>query len=435
MRTPRGCCLIACWFACVLAGSAFGQVDCDPTGSDCTTIKYGLGLTPDYRKDEVPPDPFRYPVSYFGPSFGGESYFVSRTFETASNGACGRERGLSPLPGQILLREQTGCVPTSEGPSCSTGTNAGAICHLPTLNETCTAAGAPLSCCTALRKGNCSGFATGSFTNIVECGLGGVCSGSETGGCRVEIPISDGGRSAPTDVSEVRIFTYTYQAIAPNGDRYDLSAATGNGFGNSSFDGAWGVEDCTGPGTPWSCCFGPGQGYCQRTTQCLRSSVTTQGSVRRKPSMGTRYILPANRGGNGTVAGGTYIRWDSVAGLNRASFTDQATAFRIETDDTGVCCGANNPQLNTCTSAVPPATPNYPLLTRRTCGQEGRFVNEDNIVPDFVFAGGKGTAFHTDDDFAVPGTIPGVCTNNRGTSCYNSNANSTCLAAGVNFRN
>ena len=54
---------------------------------------------------------------------------------------------LSPLPGQIHLREQTGCVPTSEGPLCSAGTNLGAVCHLPTVNQTCTGAGAPSACC------------------------------------------------------------------------------------------------------------------------------------------------------------------------------------------------------------------------------------------------------------------------------------------------
>src|SRR5262245_55072123 len=170
------------------AGNALAQVDCS---GGCTTTKYGLGLKDDYRKDEVPPDQFRYPVSYFGPSFGGQSYFTSRTFETASNGSCGRERALSPLPGQIRLNEQNNCTPTSTGPSCSAGTNTGAACHLPTVNETCTAAGQPVACCLGVRTGTCTGFATGGFTNIVECGVGGVCSGTETGGCRVEIPISD----------------------------------------------------------------------------------------------------------------------------------------------------------------------------------------------------------------------------------------------------
>src|SRR4030095_86320 len=121
-----------------------------------------------------------------------------------------------------------------------------------------------------------------------------------------------------------------------------------------------------------------GQGYCQSRTQCFVSSVTTSGSVRRKPTTGTRYVLPANRGGNGTVAGGTYIRWDSVAGLARAAFTNLATAFRIHTGDTVVWRAAHTPPLNTCGSSTGPPVPQYPLLQKRSCGQEGRFVNEDN---------------------------------------------------------
>ncbi len=383
------------------AGSASAQVDCT---AGCTSTKYGLGSSPNFRKDEVPPDPFRYEESYFGPDFGGQSYFANRTnFGSPRVGTCGVERALTPLPGQVILREQTGCVPTSNGPTCSAGTNAGAKCHLPTLNQGCTGAGAPSACCLAAGLGTCTGFQSSSV-NFHECGTGGVCTLSAGTGCRVEIPLSDGGVTATKDTSEVRVFSLTFQAGAPNGQIYNLSAATGNTMGGTSFDG---ISPVTG-------------------SQCTVSGAATQGNVRRRPTTGSRYLVP---GGGGA----TYIRWDSNAGLDAASYTDLATSFRFHTDDSAVCCGPNVPGLNTCSSAVPPFTPEYPLLSQRDCNQAGRFVDEDNVVPDFVFAGGRGTAWHTDRDFVLPGQIPGLCKVNRSVACYEPNMNKHCVAAGRAF--
>jgi cysteine-rich repeat protein len=383
------------------AGKARAQVDC--TGG-CTITKYGFGSSPDYRKDEVPPDQFRYTQDYFGPDFGGSSYFMSRTnFGNTRVGTCGIERGLTPLPGQVRLREQTGCVPTSDGPVCSAGTNAGAKCHLPSVNQGCTGPDQPSDCCVAAGRGDCTGFQNSSV-NIHECGTGGVCTLDAGVGCRVEVVLSDGGITPTADTSEVRVFNLTYQAGAPNGQIYNLSAATGNTLGGTSFDG---VSPATG-------------------STCTVSNDTTQGNVRRRPTTGTRYLQP---GGGGA----TYIRWDSNSGLDAAVYTDLATSFRFHTDDSAVCCGPNIPGLNTCSSAVPPFTPEYPLLTVRDCNQAGRFVNEDNVVPDWIFQAGQGTAFHTDRNFVLPGMIPGLCKVNRDTACYETNMNKHCVAAGRAF--
>jgi len=382
------------------ASNVLAQADC--TGG-CTTTKYGLGTRPDYRKDEVPPDPFRYTDSYFGPDFGGGSYFVTRTNLGVPVGTCGPERGHTPLPGQILLREATGCVPTSDGPICSAGANAGAKCHLPTVNQGCTAAGAPSACCLGAGRGTCTGFQTSS-TNIHECGTAGVCTLDAGVGCRVEIVNSDGGVTPSAQTSEVRVFNLTFQAAASNGQIYNLSAATGNTIGGTSFDG---VSPVTG-------------------STCTLSGAATQGNVRRRPTTGTRYLEPAG-------GGATYVRWDSSAGLDAAVYTDLSTSFRIHTDDSAICCGPNIPGLGTCSVAVPPFTPEYPLLSVRDCNQAGRFPNEDNVVPDFVFSAGQGSAFHTDMNFVVPGQIPGICKNNRSTACYESNVNKHCIANGQAF--
>jgi cysteine-rich repeat protein len=405
MRRITG--LIATTIALAVASSAFAQVDCSVPGG-CATTKYGLGLKPEYRKDEVPPDSFRYDDAYFGADFGGVSYLVTRSNLGVPVGTCGPERNQAPGAGQVLLREQVNCVPTSEGPLCSAGTNAGKTCHLPTLNQGCIAAGNPSACCTGAGRGTCSGFQS-SATNLHECGTGGVCTLDDGTGCRVEIVLSDGGITPPADTSEIRVAAVQPKSPSPvNGQLYTLSAATGNTIGGTSIDGV----DAEG-----------------RT--CTVSSSAGTGNVRRKPSMGTRFLLPPSH--PEFVAGGnrTYIRWDSNAGLEAASYTDLATGFRMHTDDSAVCCGPDIPGLATCSFV--PFQPEYPLLSERNCTQTFRFVNEDNVVPDWVFAGGREAAFHMDKQFVLPGQIPGVCKNNRFTACYATNVNSHCVAAGRAF--
>jgi hypothetical protein len=212
----------------------------------------------------------------------------------------------------------------------------------------------------------------------------------------VEIVSSDGGVTPAATTSEVMIFTLTFNAPASNGDTYSLSAQTGNTIGGASDDS---------------------------------NPLCIDDNVRRRPTTGTRYLLPAGRG----PAGGTYIRWDSSDGIVASERDDFATSFRVHTDDSAVCCAAGNPTLGTCSVVVPPFTPNYPLLTVRNCSQLGRFVNEDNVVPDFLFAGAQGSAFYTDPDFVNPGQIPGTCRINNTVSCYRAGANAACSAAGTPF--
>jgi len=387
MRRING--LLAGIIASLIASSAFAQVDCT---AGCTDTKYGFGTKPEYRKDEVPPDTFRYTNDFFGPDFGGQSFYSSRSDLTGALGSCGPQRNHSPLPGQVILREQTACTPTSFGPSCTAGTNIGADCHLPTLNEGCTGAGAPSACCTGAGTGTCSGFAS-SGANTLECGAGGTCTLGAGTSCRVEIPLSDGGVTPPAETSELLVFTLTSNATAPNGDTFSLSAQSGNALGGTSDDS---------------------------NPLCLDSNV------RRRPSMATRYLLPESRGGDGSA---TYLRWDSAKGLSEADRTDLSTALRLHNDDSALCCAAGTPSLGTCSVVVPPSTPNYPLLTLRNCGIPGRLITDDNIQADWIFAGGRGTAFHTDNDFVLPGQLAGICTINSSTSCYAPGANAACAAS------
>jgi cysteine-rich repeat protein len=216
----------------------------------------------------------------------------------------------------------------------------------------------------------------------------------------VEIPLetSDGGVSPTADTSELKIFTSTFQARNPfSGNLYNLTAQTGNTFGGTSDD-----SNATCPIT----------------------------NIRRKPSMATRYLLPeARRTALGLDPGATYIRWDSAHGLNNdAGCTDATCAranlasnFRFHTDDTRLCCDPNVP--GDCSSLLGQGSAEYPLLTNRTCATSTRpFTNDDNIVGDWIFVAGKGSAFFTDPNFVNPGQIPGRCKVNTFQECYKGTA-------------
>ena len=412
-RTGR---LLTVLLLIVSGRTAHAQIACGAGGALCTTTKYGLGLKPDYRKDEVPEAAFRYDDAYFGPDFGGVSFFVNRADLTGAIGNCGPRRRHSPLPGQIVLRELTSCAPTSEGPSCTAGTNLGRMCQLPTLNQSCTAAGAPLACCLGSGSGTCSGFQN-SAANTLECGAGGVCTMDPGVGCRVEIPLSNAGIYSDPDTqpdpvlgpvettSEALVAALLSNLPLPNGDTASINTLTGFNFGGTSED-----DLTTSDGD----------------LACVASAI------RRKPSTGTRFILPANRGGNGTAAGGTYIRWDSARGIPDAELINYSTSLRLHSDDSGVCCAAGNPSLGTCTvlsGGVP--TPNYPLLTVRDCSFPGRFPHNDNVEPDWIFEGGpRQTArFHTDGDFVLAGQIAGICRVNSSTPCFAPGANALCTGS------
>jgi len=408
MRRITG--LMAWLFVAALSGPAFSQVDCGVGGADCVTVKYGFGFEQNYRRDEFPPDAFRWTdINDFGPTIptcsggptpgakcsadsecgaggtceAGISYFTTRTGLAPNfGGTAGPDRALGPLPGMVFLRERTDCTPTSTGPTCTGGANAGQSCHL----------NAPPA------------------VQPIEC-PDGTCT-DNGGGCRVEIPLesADGGVS-PTDfTSEVKIYATTYQGRNPfTGNLYDLTAQTGNTLG--------GTSDDSNPICP----------------------IT---NIRRKPSMATRYLLPPSHphyDGSNTQ---TYIRWDSAYGITNPTgaggcSTDNeaacdrsnlATNFRVHTDDTRLCCKPNVP--GDCSALLRQNSAEYPLLTSRSCETSTRpFVNDDNIVVDWVFVGGRGTAFYTDTEFINPGSIPGVCKANRFQPCYVGFANSQCASA------
>ena len=331
----------------LLAGTAPAQ-DCSRVGDPCSAQKYGMGTLPDFRRNTIPPDQFSggpatitapFDHDDFGPDFGGVSYGYNRADEANQQApTCGRERGFLPLPGQIILVEQDGCVPTAEGPTCTGGSADGAACTLIGRSD--------------------------------ECPDGGVCD--STGGCLAEIPVTDGGKDDPATVSELYIFNLT-SGFVPGFGTFELSAATPNTWG--------GTSDETDP-------------------VCLAENL------RLTPSMATRFILPAARGGDGSM---TYLRWHAT----------EANRLRIHTDDPAVCC--NSPS-NTVCNLILPGQPEYPLLAEgEACNQPnflgGVFQMDGNLTADWIFEGGVATRFHTDSTFVVPGQTQGVCETTRQIAC------------------
>jgi cysteine-rich repeat protein len=158
--------------------------------------------------------------------------------------------------------------------------------------------------------------------------------------------------------------------------------------------------------------------------------------------MGTRYRLPASRGGDGVK---TYVRWDAGFGLvdppgcdpdnpaapNYCARMNLATTFHTHTDDSAVCCTSNNPSA---CDLVVPGQPNYPLLLSRTCADVGRITGvDDNVTSDWIFTGGKGTRFYTDPNHQLAGQMAGVCTANRLRACFRPEATQLCTAPGVPY--
>jgi hypothetical protein len=344
-------------------------------------------------------DPLKYNHADFGPSLGGISYYYNRALFTGSQ-QCGQEQIFNPLPGQVRLRELTACTPTSEGPKCVGGANAGKSCHL---------------------------GATGTFA-AAEC-PGSTCQDTAGTACRVEIPISDGGKTAPELTSEYWITTLSGFAGV-----FDLTALTGNTMGGTSAE-----RECTGGPTPRKACTtnadcGTG-GTCDA---CLESFK------RRKPSMGWRYVLPAaRRTALGLPAGATYVRWDRGLPGPATGQPDQRidnnTAFRIHQDDAAVCCIGPDP--GTCLGGGPFGAglifSRYPLLWRPACTAEfpvKTMINEDNFVPDWVFEAGRNSRFFTDTDFEVPGQVHGVCRNNRTIGCTRTGNECAVVADTCDFR-
>jgi cysteine-rich repeat protein len=396
MRRITG--LMAGLILLAFTGNGLAQVDC--SGGNCIETPYGLGVRDDYLRDEYPPERFRWLREDFGPDVGGQSYFFSAARPELSAalaaGSCGPEGAVGPLPGMVFLKEQSDCVPTSTGPECVGGANDGKLCHM--------------------NAGDSYGI------SVIEC-PDGTCVENPHGGsgCRVEIPLdtSDGGVTPTNHTSELKIFTSTYQSTVPFTNPpvlYNLTAQTGNTFGGTSAPTAANGQACP---------------------------ITNR---RLKPSMATRYLLPeARRLALGRAPGATYLRWDSAQGLTNPTGCTadgvggplcqralNGTNLRWHTDDTRLCCDPN--VSGQCTTVLRQVSPEYPLLTNRTCLTATRpFVNDENIQNDWIFVGGQATAFYTDPQYTVPGQLVGVCQNNRDQQCFASNASSVCTGAGAPF--
>jgi hypothetical protein len=190
--------------------------------------------------------------------------------------------------------------------------------------------------------------------------------------CRVEIPRTDGGITDPAEASELWIFSLAGGVLSFNGQTWFLSAATGN---------AWsGTSDENNPA-------------------CLEENV------RLEPSQATRYLLPPTHPDYDGTDTQTYIRWDS----------DPASRLRLHTDDSGVCCWSSDGGISC--NIINPGTPQYPLLLQRSCAESGRFQFDDAVTGDWVFAGGRGSAFYSDPHYIPPGQTKGVCKDNRFQGC------------------
>ncbi len=318
-------------------------VDCGPDGSACVTTKYGMGERPDFRwvlanRPGRTTAELETSAAEFGPDIGGASYFYSRSELANPIGIdCGPERAHFPLLGQILLRERLDCVPTSEGPSgtCEDG----------------------VTRCTG--DGDCT----------VTCA---VQPAGQGGGCRVSIPLTDGGITDPAQASELWSFTINTDNVTGFGTVWHLSATSGLSWS--------GTSDASNPACPPE-------------------------SLRAEPSSGTRYLLPMGHPEHDGSGSQTYVRWDS----------DPATRLRLHGDDFHACCQAFDG--GTSCNAILPGLPQYPDLLERSCADPDRFSFEPALTNDWIFAGGRGTAFYSDPSFTVPGQTKGVCGETRSQGC------------------
>ena len=394
------------------ATNAWAQLNC--TGGACATTKYGLGQLPGFRLDKVPADQnlFDYTRASFGPNIGGSSFYYSRGSFISGNANCGGDRGFAPYTGQIFVRERTDCTPTGIGPTCVGGTApAGTKCHLVPADGTVTGYVNPF--------------------RAVECPGGGVCTDSG-GGCRVEIPDSDGGGVTPVgETSDALLPTLTVGVAA--GSPFVLNAHASQTWGGSSHGVCSGTgalckndSECSGaPGscilTRGTCRLGPTPGkICLTDAECGTGGTCplvtcSPTNFRYKPSMGTRYKLPPTHPEYNGSGNQTYVRWDygqvdptvSVRVANN-------TAIRTHSDDSSTCCASTQAA---CDQLIPPTNVVYPLLLQRTCAVANRYSFEDNVTNDWIFPGGRGTAFYTDPSFSVPGQIAGLCKNAPQTNC------------------
>src|SRR5262245_43938075 len=90
----------------IAASSASAQIDC---GAGCTTIKDGLTHPNDMAYRKHPTDVFAYGAN----DFSGSYVFVRTNPANTGSPQCGVAREYAPVHGQIRIKDQNGCVPTS----------------------------------------------------------------------------------------------------------------------------------------------------------------------------------------------------------------------------------------------------------------------------------------------------------------------------------
>jgi cysteine-rich repeat protein len=197
-----------------------------------TTTKYGLADPSDFAFRRHPTDD----RAFLAGDFSGSYFFVRSNPANEGGLDCGIDRDYTPVLGQVLLREDNRCVPTSTGPTCTAGTRIGSMCHLPLGQNTA--------------------------ANTLECGTAGVCT-LVPGGCPVEIP-----KTLPSTPADQRS-----DWVAPI---WSKNAAVGFellSLGAFSFGGSSSPDP---------------------QDDCLPENI------RLDLVMGQRYLLPASRGGDGT---------------------------------------------------------------------------------------------------------------------------------------
>jgi hypothetical protein len=432
----------------LIATSASAQLDCGTGGSLCETTKYGLGNFPDFRADLVPNEnnAFTYTKANFGPNLGGTSYYFTAGDGQSGNPTCGPERGFFPYTGQIRITERTDCSPDGEGPTCAGGVNAGKPCHIVPPDQSFTLNGQQVNYVNPFKAIECPG------STCVDSG----------GGCRVELPVTDGGGvpgggwTPPSDTNDALLPTVTSLVAGSPPSPIIINAHASQTWGGSSH-GFCGTgpfplcrtdADCPGGQTctlaKGKCQGGPTPGQiCSQTAQCGTGGTCVlvncnPRNFRQKPSMGTRYRLPAERrDALGLPAGATYIRWD-YGQPNPNLRVTQNTSLRTHSDSSSTCCAGTT---SGCNQAIPGSNV-YPLLTVRDCsltagtGEGGRqaFSSEDNLTNDWIFEGGRGTRWFSDTNHVLPGQLVGHCRNNRAVPCTAPAALARCTGNGAPYR-
>ncbi len=202
---------LAAAFVLLTTPSSAQVIDCS---GDCTETKYGLGH-PDDRNFRAPFDDV-FAVSH--DDFSGSYLWTQSSLAGINEPECGPERGFFPYSGQVIIREQTGCVPSAEFPVCDSGDRVGEECNAP-------------------------GFALEE-----DCPGGGLCD--PAGGCPIELPlISDlgGGQENEATISSgIRNSSSVFELLSSSSPSFNGTSPDVDGNGNNCLEGNKRAEPAQG---------------------------------------------------------------------------------------------------------------------------------------------------------------------------------------------